>query len=224
MHILALIWDFNGVLVDDERIHFSAFQKTLETEGLSLSWEEYCEKYLHFDDRNFFQNVLTDQGHPGDPGHIRELIALKSKHYFEEITVRVPAVEDSVEFVRRVPANTLMAVASAAARKEIVFILDRLGLADRFAAVVSASDVAHGKPHPETFLKAFEALREKSPELDPEQALVIEDSYRGVESAHAAGLKCLALTTSYPAERLADADLILESLKDWTVERLEERL
>ena len=117
-----------------------------------------------------------------------------------------------------------LAIASGAARKEIESILDQLQLLERFATIVSAEDVVKGKPHPETFLKALAGLKEGNSSLEAQQVLVIEDSYRGVQSVHTTGMKCLALTTTYSPEQLAEADLVLETLQGWTLEGLEEAL
>ena len=224
MQIRGIVFDFNGVLIDDEGAHFHGFQQALKEQGLSLSWEEYCQDYLPYDDRNFFLHFLDDQKRESDPQSIRRLIDLKSEHYFKAIEKRVPTIEPSIDFVRRLSPTVPLAIASGAARKEIVSILDQLQLLERFATIVSAEDVVKGKPHPETFLKALAGLKEGNASLEAQQVLVIEDSYRGVQSVHTTGMKCLALTTTYSLEQLAEADLVLETLQGWTLEGLEEAL
>lgn len=224
MQIRGIIFDFNGVIIDDEGAHFHGFQQALKEEGLSLSWEEYCQDYLPYDDHNFFLHFLYDQKQESDPQSIRRLIDLKSEHYFKAIEEHVPMIEPTIDFVRQLSPTVPVAIASGAARKEIESVLDQLKLLERFATIVSAEDVVKGKPHPEAFLKALDGLRKTDSSLQTHQALVIEDSYRGVQSVHAAGMKCLALTTTYSREQLAEADLVLETLQSWTLERLEEEL
>ena len=224
MQIRGIIFDFNGVLIDDESAHFHGFQQALKEEELTLSWEEYCRDYLPYDDRNFFLHFLSDQKRESDPQSVRQLIELKSEHYFKAIEEHVPMIESTVDFVRQLSPTVPVAIASGAARTEIESVLDQLKLLERFATIVSAEDVVKGKPHPEAFLKALDGLKETDSSLQTHQALVIEDSYRGVQSVQAAGMKCLALTTTYSREQLAEADLVLETLQGWTLKRLEEAL
>ena len=224
MQIRGIVFDFNGVLVDDEPVHFRALHQALKEEGLTLTWEDYCEKYLPYDDRNLFLHFLRDQNQETTLQHIDRLIEVKSRHYFKAIEHHVPVIQPSVDFLQRLPSGVTLAIASGAARKEIEFILSHLRLRESFATIIAASDVEHGKPHPEAFLKAFDGLKEQDPTFDRDQVVVIEDSYRGIQSAHTAGMQCVALATTYPAERLSEADLVLESLQGWTVERLQDRL
>ena len=221
MRILAIIFDFNGVLVDDERVHFQAFKRTLAQLGMELSWSDYCEKYLHYGDIDFFRHFLDDQGESAD---LDPLIDAKSRYYFQEIENQIPAVDSTVDFIRELDSNIFLAIASAASRREIEFILERLHLLRRFRTLVAAEDVANGKPHPEAFNKALAGLRRVGLDLATNNVLVVEDSYRGIDSAHAAGLKCVALSTSYPEKRLGQADLVLESLEGWTLQQLEASL
>lgn len=224
MEIRAIIFDFNGVLVDDESVHFRAFQQTMQEEGLDLDWEEYCEKYLPYDDHNLFVHFLKDRNRTGSTQDLERLIQVKSRHYFLAIGEEAPTIPSSITFVNGLASTVAVAIASGAARQEIEFILDQLQLRQRFSPIIAASDVEQGKPHPEAFLKALEGLQKMDPSLEPEQVIVIEDSYRGVDSAHQAGLQCVALSTTYPSARLSEADLVVETLAGWSLEQLAERL
>src|SRR2546422_259167 len=120
------------------------------------------------------------------------------------------------EATARVP----LAVASGALRHEIELILAQAGLADCFAAIVSAEDGSVGKPSPEGFLRALDRLRVRLPDLAPRDCLVVEDSQPGLEGARRAGMRCLAVTNSYPAAELGGADLIVRSLAEAGWDRL----
>ena len=87
-----------------------------------------------------------------------------------------------------------------------------LGLENAFNAIVSAEDVRHGKPHPEVFEKAADRLR-----LPRSRCVVFEDAHVGIEAAHAAGMKVVAVTTTHPAEELNAADLVVSQLDQLTV-------
>src|SRR5439155_1208725 len=118
-------------------------------------------------------------------------------------------------------ARVPLAIASGALRREIELILAHAGLTAAFTAIVSAEDVEEGKPSPEAFRCALGRLRDRVTDLAPEHCLVIEDSRPGVEAARRAGMRCLAVTNSYSATELADADLVVQSLAGIGWERLE---
>ncbi len=224
MKIRGMIFDFNGVLVDDEPLHFQAFQRTLEREGLTLSWEEYHENYLPYDDKNFFLNFLRDHGGSIEPKRINHLMKLKSQEYLGMVEKEPPMIEPSVRFVTQLPSELFLAVASGAARAEIEFILTHIGLLERFLTIVAAEDVINGKPHPEGFQKALGGLQTHQPDLNASQVVGIEDSYRGIPAVQAAGMKCIAVATTYPADRLCEADLVIDNFEGWTLESLETAL
>jgi len=219
----AIIFDFNGVLVDDEPLHLEMFQKVLEEEGIVLSEREYYSRYLGLDDRGCFQLVYHDRGKSLDDRGLAELIRRKAVYYraaleqgirvFPGVTERVPSL------AKRFP----LAVASGALRNEIETILQKIGLSGCFKGIVSSEDVRQGKPHPETFLKAL-AIVNQAPAQEPvlaSQCLVVEDSKEGILAARGAGMRCLAVTNSYPAEELGMADAIIQSLNELDILRME---
>jgi HAD superfamily hydrolase (TIGR01509 family) len=130
-----------------------------------------------------------------------------------------------VEFVKKAQGWYRLAIASGAFRGEIKFALDKAGLRQAFPVIVSAQDVKNSKPHPEAFLLALQQINEKHPvpfpPVRPEDCLVIEDSIHGVEGGHAAGMKCLAVSNSYPKEKLTRADLVVASLEELELKDLE---
>ncbi len=221
MRIRGLIFDFNGVIVDDEPLHARAVQRVLHEENVALSMPEYYDKYLPFDDYSCLRNILRDRGEPFHEARLKDLIARKAVHYFEQVRGNIPALDGSTRFIRALPHDLPVVIASGAARREIEFLLGELELTGRFLQIIAAGDVANSKPHPEAFLKAFETLRAQVADLDRTEVVVFEDSYLGVKAALAAGLKCVGLSTSYSAERLAAAHLVVDSLAGWTVEKLE---
>jgi beta-phosphoglucomutase-like phosphatase (HAD superfamily) len=103
-------------------------------------------------------------------------------------------------------------IASGALRSEIEAILRAGGLVDAFATIVGADDVHRGKPDPEPYLTAMQRLRYRAPGLQPAECLVFEDSVPGILSARAAGMTVVAVTNSYPEERLAAAHRVVDSL------------
>jgi beta-phosphoglucomutase len=216
----AVIFDFNGIIVDDEPIHYRLFQRVFAEEGIDLAEATYYQRYLGFDDRGAFLAGFRDHGRAIGPAKLQQLIARKADYYQEAIRNHVaifPGVRALVEdLARHVP----LAVASGALRQEIETILQTVGLLSHFRAIVSAEDVHQGKPEPEIFIKALAALNESNgagAAIAPIDCVVIEDSKEGVRGARQAGMKCLAVTNSHPSELLQEADAIVASLEEVTV-------
>ena len=221
MNIRGIIFDFNGVLVDDEPLHFKAFQKVLKEKGLKLSWKEYYENYLAYDDENFFLNYFQDQNQSLEPEMIASLTQSKSQKYFSMVGEKPPIINSAINFLDQLPPQIFLAIASGAARNEIEFILTQIGILQRFSTIIAAEDVINGKPHPEGFQKALSGLQNHQPNLNASEVVGIEDSYRGIPSVKAAGMKCIAIATTYSADRLCEADLIIDSFAGWTINKLE---
>jgi len=216
----ALVFDFDGVIADDEPLHLAAFQQALAPEGITLTREAYYARYLGFDDHDAVVEALREAGRPAAPERVRALMAAKAERFLDLVRSGAPIFPGVPAFVRGAAVRVPLAIASGALRHEIELILSQAGLADCFAAIVSAEDVRAGKPSPEGFLGALERLRARVPDLAPGECLVIEDSQPGVEGARRAGMRCLAVTNSYPAEALAGADLIVRSLEEAGWDRL----
>lgn len=219
----AIIFDFNGILVDDEPIHLELFRKVLEEEGLSLTDEDYYARYLGMDDRGCFRAVFKDHGKALDDRAAADLIERKARYYRETIAARTVIFPGVKKLVPELAARFPLAVASGALREEIELILGGIGLRDSFQAIVSAEDVGEGKPHPEIFVQALRKLRapdEKNEPIRSSECLVIEDSKEGITAARRAGMKCLAVTNSHPAAELK-ADRVVASLEEVTIPLLE---
>lgn len=216
----AIIFDFDGVIADDEPLHLAAFQRALASEGITITREQYYARYLGFDDRSAILEAFRDAGASPSPGRLAALLAAKAEQFLALVRAGAPIFPGVPAFVRDAAARVPLAIASGALRHEIELILAQAGLADCFSAIVSAEDVREGKPSPEGFLLALERLRERQSSLAPEACLVIEDSQPGLEGARRAGMRCLAVTSSYPADALGGADLIVGTLEDVRWDRL----
>ena len=221
----ALIFDFNGIIVDDEPIHFELFKQVLAEEGIELTEADYYARYLGFDDRGAFTAAYREHGRSLDEKLLVRLIGRKAIYYQSEIRSKVrifPGVEKLVTTL--VPVLPL-AVASGALRQEIETILSAAGLLKHFAVIISAEDVDHGKPEPEIFLKALARLNaqvEDGHPIDAPDCLVIEDSKEGIRGARRAGMKCLAVSNSHPTELLQEANAVVRSLEEVDLSLLEQ--
>ncbi len=219
----AIIFDFDGVLADTEPLHFRMFQRVLQDEGLPLSERDYYQKYVGFDDRGCFHAVLSEHGRPAPPETIRRLVERKAAMMLGQITTTNVVYPGVVEFVKTVAGRYRLAIVSGALRHEIELILTTAGMRDDFEHITAAEDVPDGKPAPDGYLHALHSLNRPAPLLASE-CLVIEDTLFGIQAAHAAGMRCLALSTTYPPDRLGIADAVITTLKDCDLASLARRL
>jgi HAD superfamily hydrolase (TIGR01509 family) len=212
----AVIFDFNGIIVDDEPIHFELFQKVFGEEGIALTKAAYYERYLGFDDRGAFIAGFQDNNQPLNDAKLAALVERKAVYYREAIRNHATIFPGVKSLVANLARSLPLAVASGALRNEIEAILTTAGLINHFKAIISAEDVERGKPEPEIFLKALAALNQHNSgkAIAAADCIVIEDSKEGVRGARRAGMKVLAVTNSHPAELLNEATAVVKSLED----------
>jgi beta-phosphoglucomutase len=215
MSLQAIVLDFDGVIADTEPAHLRAFQEELAGVGLTLSRQDYLDRYLGYTDREVFEMVTRDNGAPLPPDAIERLVAQKSvrlKTIVAGVTLVFPGVADRVrEWSKTLP----VAIASGALRGEIEAVLDTVGIRDCFQTIVSADDPVQGKPSPEPYqlaLSRVASMNGLDDLLDPASCVAIEDSRWGIVSAKAAGMRVVGVTSSYPASALRDADCVVESV------------
>lgn len=220
--IRAVIFDFNGVLVDDESVHCDLFREVLADEGVVMDEQLYHEKYLGFDDRECFETALLDAGRTVDKARVDAMIARKAVRYFEVAEGGLQFFPRAAEAVSLIADRWPVAINSGALRPEIEFSLNKMGVRDRVAAIISAEDVIRGKPDPLGYLLALAALRKETglANLKSETCLVFEDSLAGVISAKQAGMKAVGIAQTYTETELveAGADAILGDLLHLTPE------
>jgi beta-phosphoglucomutase len=212
----AVIFDFDGVIVDSEPLHYKAFQGVLEPLGIGFPWEEYVDSYMGFDDRDAFLEAFRSRGKDLDDRRLAQLVASKSSIFLDIVGNGVRAYPGTVSLIRSLDASGLpLAISSGALRSDILPILDILGITRCFPHVISADDVRKSKPDPECYLLAFRRLKEAHPLRisTPDRCLVIEDTPAGIRSAKLAGLSVLAVTNSYGGKQLTEADHLTDSLE-----------
>lgn len=224
----AIIFDFDGVVADNEPIHCAMFQRVLGDIGLFMSKEEYYADYLGYDDKGCFAAFLAAHGRPASQAAIDEMVARKARAYLDHIRQHLVIFPGVRELVREAAGRYRLAIASGALRQEIEFILEQAGIRKEFEHITSAEDVTRGKPDPEGFLHALASLNRRRPEGQPlltaADCLVIEDSLPGIRAAHAAGMKVLAVANTHGAQDLREAEAVTSSLADVNLTELAGRL
>jgi HAD superfamily hydrolase (TIGR01509 family) len=213
----AIVFDFDGVLANSEPLHFAAFRDVLASVEIELSEQDYYTRYLGFDDVGVFKTVGADHGRKWTSHDIAGFVANKALR-LEELERDIPVLfPEAAGVIRRSAAAMPIAIASGALGPEIRRTLKRAGLLQHFAAIVSAEDTPASKPAPDPYVRAVALLAEviAGPVLAPSECVAVEDSRWGLESARAAGLRTVGVTSSYDARELqTHADLIIRSIDD----------
>jgi len=210
----AVLFDFDGVIVNSEPLHFHAFHEVLAEEGIDLSENEYYTELIGFDDKGAFRHIFAHHHRPLDPKTFLRVMTRKSEAMMELIHARkysaLPGVE---EFVRSLWRKYPLAICSGALREEIEAMLEGVNLRDCFKVIVAAEDVTVGKPDPQGYLLTAQLLADKAKvPLTPADCLIVEDAPTVIRSVRAVGFRVLAVATSYPLEKLSDAHYAVPSL------------
>ena len=220
----AIIFDFDGVIADTEPLHLEAFKLALSDNGIELSDKEYFDKYLAYDDKTLFKELLKDREITHDESTILDFMSQKSKHFDNVLKGNIIILEGVPDFISVIKNKYPLSIGSGALRAEIVEILSYAGLREYFDIIVSADDVENCKPDPEVYIKVLQDLNDKEPtsgDILASECLVIEDSTSGIKAAHLAGMKCLAITNSYSADALVEAELVVSSLNKVSIAEIE---
>ena len=210
------------MLVDDEHVHLQAFRDVLRPLGLGVTDADYNDRYLGFDDVGAFRAILTDAGRAFADADVRALVEAKKPAYMQRIGGELRIFDGAADLVRRRAERGTVGIVSGALEAEIRYCLDRMGVLDRVAFIVSAEMCAECKPHPEGYLEALRLLQVRYAGGGSGDAratrgvVVIEDSLAGIQSAKAASLRCAAVTHSYPRAQLeaAGAHVVAASLAE----------
>jgi len=196
--VKGVCFDFNGVIVDDERHHCTSLLAVLEEWGLVVDPATYYRDYLGYDDRGCFVHAWRAANRTLDTRVLDRLIAAKNARYHQLITADLTLVPGVQDFVRALHAEgTRLVVVSAARRDEITHVLEVAKLTAYFDGIVAAEDVSRTKPDPEGYRKGLGVIG-----LPASHCLVIEDSLPGLRAGRAAGMRVAMLTTSHPATEL----------------------
>ncbi len=201
----GVVFDLDGVLVDSEGLHVEAWRLLFARHGLEATEAEFAQG-VGMSDVDWLEWLFASRGTTGDITSLREA---KRAIFQTLLAANVRPFPGVVPLVRALHGEFRLGVASNSWRQNIGTVLDALGLRACFDAIVGADDVARHKPHPEAYQRVAASLG-----LQPPACTVIEDSPLGIQAAKAAGMRCIGITNTLPAERLAQADLVVPSLED----------
>jgi HAD superfamily hydrolase (TIGR01509 family) len=222
--IQAIFFDFNGVIIDDERVQMEAYKEVLHGHCIELTAEDYYSA-LGLDDKGFVRFAFERARKPLSDDQLRAVLAAKGVIHRRAIEDELPLFPGVVTFLKATSRHYSLGIVSMATRDEIEYALNRAALLTLFSVVGSAEDVNVCKPAPDCYLAAFKKLnnqRQKNRQLPllANECLVIEDSPPGIQSGRAAGMRTLAVTNTVTESELraAGAEIVTSSLADWTID------
>ncbi|WP_131782718.1 HAD family hydrolase [Legionella gresilensis] len=195
--IAAIIFDFDGVILDSEPLHYKACCQVLAPLGLALSYDDYQENYLGLSDKDMFPQFMHDRHYSISAEEIAALINKKVSAYEKIIShcSNLPIIEGFPEFLIKMATQVKkLAICSGSTKNEINSALAKIAqgkLQTYFDTIITSEDVSHGKPSPEGYLLTAQRLN-----IIPENCLVIEDTPFGIQAAKAAGMQVIGLLTS----------------------------
>ncbi len=213
MQIKGILFDMDGVLVDSEEYIFEATKLMLAEHGVNAKKEDALH-FVGMGENKYIAGIALINGFEVDI----ERDKARTYQIYEEISRgELFALPGAVKFIETCVSKGLkIAVASSADKVKVMINLREIGLSsDNFQAIVTGEDVELKKPFPDIYIKAAKMIG-----LKPQECLVVEDAVSGVKAGKAAGAKCLALTTSFPANLLGEADWICENLAKVPVEAI----
>lgn len=211
----AVIFDFDGVIMDSEPIHYQAFCEVFGKIGLDLSYAEYAEKYIGLSDKEIFPKLLESRGFNFADNEIDSLLTKKIATYTDIIKAsdHLPMIAGLYEFMKKIAASgKKMAICTGSSRDEVMAVLSKTHqgtLPSFFTSIVTFEDVQFGKPSPEGYLLTAKRLN-----IPPEKCLVIEDSPHGIEAATQSGMYVTALLTTHAREQLQKAHKIVHNFAE----------
>jgi beta-phosphoglucomutase len=208
----AVVFDFNGTISDDEPLLAELFVQVFGEIGIEVTEERYFGEFAGYSDAEIVERILSEAGRR-DPAIARGLLDRRAELYLARAGAGETVHPAVAACVREIAGRVPVAVASGAVRVEVEAVLRGAALWPLLAAVVTADDVVHGKPDPEGYLIALDRLG-----VSGSDALSFEDTHLGVMAAVAAGMRCVGVGTTVPAERLrgAGAEDVVAAL-DWSI-------
>lgn len=222
--IQAVLFDFNGIIINDEPLQMKAYTEVLSQEGITLTEADYYSS-LGMDDRAFVRAAYESGGIELSDEVLTRVIEGKTKSHRAQIEDELPLFDGVVTLIKALGRRYPLGIVSMAQRSEIEYILERAKLARFFNVIISAEDVRANKPDPDCYNRAFRAVDDMvrktgGSSISHNECLVIEDSPPGIRAARSAGMRTLGVTNTVNEVELraAGAEVVTPSLADWTVD------
>ena len=214
--IRGILFDMDGVIAQTEPLHFVSTKEVMRSLGKELP-DSYITEYIGISEKETWYRLKQKYNLFEE---IDELSKRKESIFEELVKENLEPTEHFVDFSNKVKKGKMKtALVSSSNKKTVNFIIKKIGFSKYFNTIISEDDVLFKKPDPEPYRLAMKKLG-----LMTNECVVIEDSPVGIESAIAAGVRCIALTTSFDRHRLKKANLIVDSFSELTIEKIDELL
>mgnify|MGYP001571143100 CR=1 FL=1 len=212
--IKAVIFDMDGVISDTLSFHTEAESKVLLRYGICISPQEILKEFNGVPDRDGFTIIFKRFNRPLNLQKVKD----EKWAFFQELAKnQIPIIPGSLEFIDELIKNRLiLGLASSAPSRAIDLVVETLKIKGKFGVIVGTEEVERGKPSPDIFLLAATRLK-----VDPRNCIVIEDAVTGIKAAKAAGMKCIAITTTHERNQLQEADRIIDSFDELSMEDIQ---
>jgi len=203
----VVIFDMNGVIINDERIHQESWRVYCQKHGFHITEEDFKHKVFGKTEKDTFSYLYNREVTPN------ELEQFSNERVDTAIEIFKPQIKmtDGLHnLLEKLEENNIpTAVATSARKRYFNFIMDELHIRDYFHVVLTAEDIIKGKPDPEIYLKTADKLHVK-----PEECIVFEDALSGIEAAKAAGMKVVGIATTHSKDELSLANKVVEDFKE----------
>lgn len=218
MGLKAVLFDFNGVIINDEAIHQELIADILLRENLrsdSYDFQRFC---LGRSDRACLRDILKNRGRVVSEDYLTKLINSKTIAYQQKLSQleTLPIYPGLPEFLTQLQQEKIViGLVTGALKQEALFVLEKISLVQYFSIIVAEDDLTSSKPEPDGYLLAVSKINQQTPDLNlqPNECLVIEDTYAGIEAAKRAGMQVVGISHTYPLH-------MLQRRADWTVDYL----
>lgn len=206
----AVVWDMDGVIADTAPYHFRAWVEAFRQRGVEFTEADFQRSFGQRND-NIIRGIL---GQETTDAEIAAMSTDKEATFRKLARHKLRALPGALELLQSLrESGGKIALASSTPPENITLVIGELGIKDYFQAIVSGRDVTRGKPDPQVFLLAAQELG-----VPLDRCVVVEDAVAGVAAAKRAGMACIAVTNTHPRESLHEADLIVDSLEEMTVD------
>ncbi|MDX2212784.1 MAG: HAD family phosphatase [Oculatellaceae cyanobacterium bins.114] len=225
----AVLFDFNGIIINDEPLHQKLIDQLLIEENLRPKPEEYWQTCVGRSDRACLTDLLTQRGRVVTDKYLNDLIARKSRAYQQQLQAidKLPIYPGLTDLIFQLRSSQIkMAVVSGAVRAEIELVLERSQLAQHFSVIVAGDEITQSKPEPEGYLLAVKRLNQQFPDLllQPNECLAIEDTFAGIEAAKRAGIQVVGVANTYPFHMMQrQANWAVDYLMELELDRIRDR-
>lgn len=211
----AILFDMNGVVIDDMKYHLEAWQEFTAKRGKTISSEEFDKMLAGRTNLETIKYLVKEDVTPEEAYILSEEKEEIYRRIYAPHLALLPGLQDFINDLKE--HNVLIAVATAAPKKNVDLVMDGLNIRHLFDAIVDATQVEHGKPAPDIFLKAAQELN-----VDPKKCFVFEDSFLGLEAAHRANMKAIGVTTAHIGKELPYTILAIPDFIGMTYQRMVE--